>query len=246
MDGGDNGRLADLLTEIRNLLQEIAADSPRMEAQIYTNASSMERLLTTLDAGTRVGRFMLQDLLGHLYAPLGETSSYPSILLTSFMIVGAWGYFLYYGAIDPLGGINSLWPLFGIANQMLATIALCVATTALIRNGKARYAFVTLIPLTWLAAVTITAGILKVWSAMPNVGFLAHVAVLRAELAAPAVSAARAAEINRLIFNDRVDAFMTLLFIVLVAVIIADSARAWVSHYLGAGAVEPARMETAA
>ena len=203
-------------------------------------------ILTTLDAGTRVGRFMLQDLLGHLYAPLGETSSYPSILLTSFMIVAAWGYFLYYGAIDPLGGINSLWPLFGIANQMLATIALCVATTALVRHGKARFAFVTLIPLSWLAAVTLSGGILKVWSAMPNVGFLAHIAVLRAELMSPAVSAARVAEIKRLIFNDRVDALMTVLFILLVAVIIADSARVWIATLLGGRAMTAARMETAA
>ncbi len=179
-------------------------------------------------------------------APLGETSSYPSILLTSFLIVGAWGYFLYYGAIDPLGGINSLWPLFGIANQMLATIALCVATTALIRHGKARYAFVTLIPLGWLVAVTLTAGVEKIWSAMPNVGFLAHIEVLRAELAAPATGAIRAAEISRLIFNDRVDAAMTLIFIVLVAVIIADSARAWLTALAGARATPADRMESAA
>jgi len=203
-------------------------------------------ILTTLDAGTRVGRFMLQDLLSHLYAPLGETSSYPSIVLTSALIVGAWGYFLYYGAIDPLGGINSLWPLFGIANQMLATIALCVATTALIRQGKARYAFVTLIPLGWLASVTITAGALKVWSSMPNVGFLAHIEILRAELAAPTLSAARATEINRLIFNDRVDAGMTLIFIALVAVIIADSARVWLAKLLGSRALGAPRMESAA
>jgi carbon starvation protein len=203
-------------------------------------------ILTTLDAGTRVGRFMLQDLLGHIHAPLGETSSYPSILLTSFMIVAAWGYFLYYGAIDPLGGINSLWPLFGIANQMLATIALCVATTALIRQGKGRYAFVTLIPLGWLAAVTITAGIEKVWSAMPNVGFLAHAAVLRAELASPATTAVRAVEINRLILNDRVDTVMTLVFIVLVAIIIADSARVWLIHLAGNAAEQAPTMETAA
>ncbi len=201
-------------------------------------------ILTTLDAGTRVGRFMLQDLLGHLYAPLGETSSYPSIVLTSFMIVAAWGYFLYYGAIDPLGGINSLWPLFGIANQMLATIALCVATTALLRSGKARYAFVTLIPLSWLAAVTITAGLQKVWSAMPNVGFLAHIEVLRAELSNRAISAARAAQISRLMFNDRVDALMTLIFIVLVAVIIADSARVWITSLAGVPAVQEAPMES--
>jgi carbon starvation protein len=203
-------------------------------------------ILTTLDAGTRVGRFMLQDLLGHIYAPLGETSSYPSILLTSFMIVAAWGYFLYYGAIDPLGGINSLWPLFGIANQMLATIALSVATTALIRQGKGRYAFVTLIPLGWLAAVTLTAGIEKVWSAMPNVGFLAHAVVLRAELASPATTAVRAAEINRLILNDRVDAVMTLVFIVLVAVIIFDSARVWLAYLAGTAAEQAPTMESAA
>lgn len=121
-----------------------------------------------------------------------------------------------------------------------------MARTALIRHGKARYAFVTLIPMGWLVAVTISAGVLKVWSAMPNVGFLAHVEALRAELAAPALSAARAAEINRLIFNDRADALMTLIFIVLVAVIIADSARVWLGTLLGARAMQAARMETAA
>ena len=184
-------------------------------------------ILSTLDAGTRVGRFMLQDLLGHLYAPLGDDSSYVNIVGTSLMIVAAWGYFLYFGTIDPLGGINSLWPLFGIANQMLATIALCVATSAMIRHGKQRYAFVTLTPLVWLVAVTMTAGFEKIFSAMPNVGFLSHAAQLAREASAPETTAARLAEIGRLVWNDRIDAALTAFFIAVVVVILFDSVRVW-------------------
>jgi len=201
-------------------------------------------ILSTLDAGTRVARFMLQDLLGHLYAPFADSSSYPNILASSLVIVAAWGYFLYFGTIDPLGGINSLWPLFWIANQMLATIALCVATSAMIRSGKARYAFVTLLPLSWLVAVTMTAGIEKIFSSTPNVGFLAHAAKLQAEMAGPAVAAARAYEIQRLIWNDRVDAAMTAFFIAVVIIILCDSARGWARMILrgiaGAGAEQEA------
>jgi carbon starvation protein len=196
-------------------------------------------ILSTLDAGTRVARFMFQDLLGQLHPALGDTGSYPNIVATSALIVGAWGYFLYFGTIDPLGGINSLWPLFGIANQMLATIALCVATSAMVRQGKGRYAWVTLTPLCWLVAVTMTAGMEKIFSAAPNVSFLAHAAQLAAEQALPATTAARAATLTRLIWNDRVDTAMTFVFIAVVMVILADSARVWLRLALARRAGAP-------
>src|SRR5262249_24566850 len=137
----------------------------------------------------------LQDALGHVWKPLGRTSWYPSILFTSALIAGAWGYFLWQGVRDPLGGINSLWPLFGIANQLLATVALCVATTIIIKMGKARYSFVTLIPLAWLVAVTFTASYQKIFSRNARIGFLYHAQQLAASGGNP-----------RLIFNDRLDA----------------------------------------
>ena len=191
-------------------------------------------ILTTLDAGTRVARFMLQDLLGHLWAPFGNSSSYFNIVTTSILIVSAWGYFLYFGTIDPLGGINSLWPLFGIANQMLATIALCVATSAMMRSGKARYAWVTLTPLVWLVAVTMTAGYEKIMSPLVNIGFLAHAAQLQAELSQPGVLASRVNEIGRLVWNDRIDAVLTAFFMAVVVIILADSIRAWTKILAGA------------
>ena len=176
-------------------------------------------ILTVLDAGTRVGRFMIQDALGHIWKPLGRTSWYPSILLNSGLIVAAWGYFLWQGVKDPLGGINSLWPLFGIANQSLATVALCVATTIFIKMGKARYAPVTLVPLAWLVLVTFTASYHKVFDPNPRIGFLSHARQL-AQAAAPGSA--------RLIFNDQLDAVVTGVLTLLITVIVLEAAREWI------------------
>jgi carbon starvation protein len=190
-------------------------------------------ILTTLDAGTRVGRFMLQDLLGHVWAPLGRTSWYPSVLFASTLLVAAWGYFLYVGVIDPNGGVNILWPLFGIANQMLAAIALAVATGILVKSGKGRYALVTLVPLAWLAIVTTSAAWQKVVSPDPHIGFLAAAADLAGKLAAGALGAERAAVAPQLIFNQRLDAALTVLFTTILWLVILDTARVCVRHVRG-------------
>src|SRR5690349_12010737 len=167
-------------------------------------------ILTTLDTGTRVGRFMVQELAGHVWAPLGRTSWYPSTVLTSGIIVAAWGWFLIQGVNDSLGGINSLWPLFGISNQLLAAVALCVGTTVLIKSGKARYAWVTLGPLAWVLIVTLTAGWQKVFAADPRLGFLSHAVrtaeQLAVQIANGEVAASKIAETHRLMFNLRLDA----------------------------------------
>jgi carbon starvation protein len=182
-------------------------------------------ILTLLDAGTRVGRFMLQDLLGHFWKPMGRTSWYPSVFFTSAVIVAAWGYFLYQGVVDPLGGINSLWPLFGIANQALAAISLCVATTILIKMRKARWCWVTLTTLAWLLVVTITASAEKIWSSDPRLGFLSHARFLSAQLTAGVVQAGTVADIQRLIFNDRLDAAIAAGLMILTIIIFIESAR---------------------
>jgi carbon starvation protein len=177
-------------------------------------------ILTVLDAGTRVGRFMIQDALGHVWKPLGRTSWYPSILATSALMVGAWGYFLWQGVKDPLGGINSLWPLFGIANQLLATVALCVATTIIVKAGKVRYGWVTLVPLLWLVSVTFTAALEKIFSPNPRIGFLSHARQLASAVTAPP-------GVARLIFNDRLDAAVTGILMAMVTLILMESALLW-------------------
>ncbi len=184
-------------------------------------------ILTIIDAGTRVGRFMLQDLLGHVHKPLGRTGLIPGMLATSALVVIAWGYFLYQGVVDPLGGINSLWPLFGISNQLLSAIALCVATTVLLKMHRARYMWVTTLPLVWLVTVTFTAGFEKIFSDQTRVGFLSHAALLETAIAAGKIRGPALATTRALIFNERLDAVVCGAFLILVTVIVLDSLRIW-------------------
>jgi carbon starvation protein len=190
-------------------------------------------ILTLIDAGTRVGRFMLQDMLGHVYRPLGRTSWMPGVVATSAAIVLGWGYFLVQGVRDPLGGINSLWPLFGIANQLLAAVALCVGTTILIKMHRARFMWVTCLPLTWLVMVTFTAGYQKIFSPLPRLGFLAEARHLEGALRTGSIAATHVAQTQALIFNARLNAFVCGFFMVLVATILIDSIRVWVGILRG-------------
>ena len=192
-------------------------------------------ILTVLDAGTRVGRFMLQDLGKHVWAPLGRVSWYPAVVIASATVVLCWGWFLYQGVTDPLGGVNSLWPLFGISNQLLAAIALCVGTTVIIKMGKARYAFVTILPLTWIAIVTLSAGWLKIFSPDVKLGFLSHARMVTEKLAAGGLppGATNAVDASRMLFNDRLDAFVAAFFMISVVIIIFESAREWAAVVQG-------------
>jgi carbon starvation protein len=184
-------------------------------------------ILTVLDAGTRVGRFMVQDLLGHVWKPLGRTGWYPSNLFASGLIVGAWGYFLYQGVVDPLGGINSLWPLFGIANQLLAAVALVVATTILLKMGRLRWIWVTLTPMVWLVLVTMTASYQKIFHPDPRIGMWAQARALAEQLAQGDSSASRIAETQRLIFNNRLDAAVTAALALMVLALLFEAAYEW-------------------
>ncbi|PYL62559.1 MAG: carbon starvation protein A, partial [Verrucomicrobia bacterium] len=183
-------------------------------------------ILTTIDAGTRVGRFLLQDVLGHVWRPLGNTRSWSANFLSSVLLVAAWGWFLYEGVIDPLGGINSLWPLFGLANQLLSVVALCLGTTLLIKMHKSKYLFVTLLPLCFMCVVTFSAGYLKVFSSDPRLGFLSGARSLLQQASGMADSA-KAAELVRQAGVWRFDALVAALFLMLVFAIVLSSARQW-------------------
>jgi carbon starvation protein len=187
-------------------------------------------ILTTVDAGTRVGRFMLQDTLGNVWKPLGRVSWKPGMWATSAVVVGAWGYFLYVGVNDPLGGINQLFPLFGIANQLLAAVALTVATTLLIKSGRIRWAWVTAVPLAWDAAVTLTASWQKVFSDDPRLGFFAQreryqTALEDGRVLAPAKDLDQMAAV---VTNSTVDGVLAAGFALLILVVIGDAGRIWV------------------
>jgi len=194
-------------------------------------------ILTTLDAGTRVGRFMVQDLLGSVWRPLGETSSLAGNLIASALIVSGWGYFLYQGVIDPLGGINSLWPLFGIANQLLASIALTLGTTILIKSARPIHALCTALPLGWLLSVTMTAGWHKIWNPDRRIGFLAQAEHLRTQLAANAIPAEKLRETSIVIFNNQLDAVITGVFMLVVWIVLLDAMRTWTRTLRGPDAV---------
>jgi carbon starvation protein len=194
-------------------------------------------ILTTIDAGTRVGRFLVQDLLGYAWRPLGETRSTTGNWIASAAFVGAWGWFLYQGVVDPFGGINSLWPIFGVANQLLAVIALALGTTVLIKMGRTRYLWVPLLPLAWLLTVTMTAGWMKIFSVDPRLGFLSAAQDFEWRIAAGG-SAAQLAEWRSLAFSNRVDAVVTGTFLVLVALVVLASARVWVQLLTGRRAVD--------
>jgi carbon starvation protein len=212
-------------------------------AQIFSNTIGGDRLLsiwyhfaimfealfilTVLDAGTRVGRFMVQELGGRVWKPFGRTSWMPGILISSALIVGMWGYFLYQGVVDPLGGINSLWPLFGIGNQLLAAVALVVATTILLKMGRTKWIWVTMAPMAWIVIITMTASYQKLFDPNPRIGFLSYVNVLTAQLAAGKIPAAKIAETQRVIFNQRLDAVVTAVLATMVVVLIIEALIQW-------------------
>jgi carbon starvation protein len=214
-----------------------ALGGPTALALWYHVAIMFEALfiLTTLDAGTRVGRFMLQDLGKHVWEPFGRPAWYPAIVMSSAVMVAMWGHFLYQGVIDPLGGINSLWPLFGISNQLLAMVALCVGTTVIIKMKKQKYAYVTILPLLWLGTVTMTASWQKIFSDDVKIGFLSHARLINDAIASNKLPAAikTVADARRVIYNDYLDAAVAAFFMISVVVILGASLKEWYACLAG-------------
>lgn len=202
--------------------------SPAAIAIWYHFAIMFEALfiLTTIDAGTRVGRFLVQDLLGLIWKPLGNTESSLGNLVASLAFVSAWGYFLYQGVVDPLGGINSFWPIFGIANQLLAVTALAFGTTVLLKMGKLRYVWVPALPLAWLLAITLTASYEKIFAADPRLGFLSAARDLTSKIAAGG-SPTQIAAWNQQVLNAYVNTAITAAFFLFVLLILSANARVW-------------------
>jgi carbon starvation protein len=226
-----------------------------LEAFWYHFAIMFEALfiLTTVDAGTRVGRFMLQDLMGNVYEPFRNASWLPGNLITSALIVAAWGYFLVVGVLDPLGGINQLFPLFGIANQLLAAVALTVATTILLKMGKLKYIWVTLVPLAWDAVVTLTASWQKIFHEDPRIGFFAQRSAAQEALAngEPFTGTSSLAQTEQIITNATVDGILSIIFALAIIVVIVDAVRVWIGLIFGGGEpdlheapYEPSEIET--
>jgi carbon starvation protein len=186
-------------------------------------------ILTTVDAGTRVCRFMLQDTLGNLWKPMGRTSWWPGLAGASAVVVAAWGYFLYTGVTNPLGGINQLFPLFGIANQLLAAVALAVGTTILIKSGRAKWAWVTGIPLAWDATVTLTASSYKVFSSNPKLGFFAQRNAFQDAIDSNKVlpPAKSMDDMHTIVTNSTVDGILAAFFAVMIIIVILMSVRIW-------------------
>ncbi|MDB3981727.1 carbon starvation protein A [Methylophilaceae bacterium] len=182
-------------------------------------------ILTTLDAGTRVGRFMLQDMFSNIHPKLGETSWLPSIILSSAIVVLCWGYFLYIGVIDPNGGVNILWPLFGIANQMLAAIALSVGTAILIKTGRIKFAWITAIPLTWLLIITTSAAYQKIFSDDIRIGFLASAQSMSNKIIEGNLSSDEIDILEKLIFNLKLDTGITIFLVSILWIVVFDVLR---------------------
>ena len=205
-------------------------------------------ILTAVDAGTRAGRFMLQDLLGVFAPALRDTTSWAGNFLATGLTVGLWGYFLYQGVTDPLGGVNTLWPLFGISNQMLAAVALTLCTVVIFKMKRERYAWVTIVPTVWLAICTLTAGIEKVFHPDVRIGFLSHAnryadALAQNQVIAPAKDLG---QMSQIVWNDRIDAALALLFVLVVVSILYYGVRAslaaWRAERWTAVETTPPRM----